>query len=52
MLTLLGLNYPASDIPKQARELYIINRIRILLDREAETSRLVSTILFAYHLSS
>ncbi|KAG4444154.1 hypothetical protein IFR05_000383 [Cadophora sp. M221] len=37
----LGLNYPASDIPKQARELYKINRIRILLDREAETSRLV-----------
>ncbi|PVH79312.1 hypothetical protein DL98DRAFT_461314 [Cadophora sp. DSE1049] len=37
----LGLNYPASDIPKQARDLYIINRIRILLDREAETSRLV-----------
>lgn len=37
----LGLNYPASDIPKQARDLYIVNRIRILLDREAETSRLV-----------
>ncbi|KAH7327487.1 putative phytochrome-like histidine kinase PHY2p [Rhexocercosporidium sp. MPI-PUGE-AT-0058] len=37
----LGLNYPASDIPVQARELYKINRIRILHDREAETSRLV-----------
>ncbi|CZT12882.1 related to phytochrome [Rhynchosporium agropyri] len=37
----LGLNYPASDIPKQARELYKINRIRILNDRDAETSRLV-----------
>ncbi|KAI6711872.1 hypothetical protein JHW43_005587 [Diplocarpon mali] len=37
----LGLNYPSSDIPKQARELYIINRVRVLHDREAETSRLV-----------
>ncbi|RKF61719.1 putative histidine kinase-group viii protein [Erysiphe neolycopersici] len=36
-----GLHYPASDIPSQARELYKINRIRILFDREAETSRLV-----------
>ncbi|PBP21157.1 Histidine kinase osmosensor [Diplocarpon rosae] len=37
----LGLNYPSSDIPQQARELYVINRIRLLHDREAETSRLV-----------
>ncbi|CAD6500859.1 BgTH12-06564 [Blumeria graminis f. sp. triticale] len=36
-----GLNYPASDIPPQARELYKVNRIRILYDRDAETSRLV-----------
>ena len=36
-----GLNFPASDIPKQARELYKINRIRILYDRDAETARLV-----------
>ncbi|POS83390.1 hypothetical protein EPUL_002640, partial [Erysiphe pulchra] len=36
-----GLHYPASDIPSQARELYKTNRIRILFDREAETSRLV-----------
>ncbi|KHJ35984.1 putative histidine kinase-group viii protein [Erysiphe necator] len=36
-----GLHYPASDIPVQARELYKTNRIRILFDREAETSRLV-----------
>ncbi|KAK0102733.1 Light-sensor Protein kinase [Cadophora gregata] len=41
LTSISGLNYPASDIPKQARDLYIINRIRILLDREAETSRLV-----------
>lgn len=36
-----GLHFPASDIPKQARELYKINRIRILYDRDAETARLV-----------
>lgn len=36
-----GLHYPASDIPAQARELYKTNPIRILFDREAETSRLV-----------
>lgn len=40
---LVGLHYPASDIPPQARELYKINRTRILYDREAETARLVST---------
>ena len=26
----LGLRYPASDIPKQARDLYLLNRIRPL----------------------
>ncbi|KAE9377288.1 hypothetical protein N431DRAFT_555517 [Stipitochalara longipes BDJ] len=36
-----GLHFPASDIPKQARELYKVNRIRILYDRDAETARLV-----------
>lgn len=40
-----GLHYPASDIPPQARELYKINRTRILHDRDAETSRLVSDVL-------
>lgn len=28
-----GLNFPASDIPKQARDLYMINRIRMLYVR-------------------
>jgi chemotaxis family two-component system sensor kinase Cph1 len=28
----LGLNYPASDIPKQARQLYLLNPLRILVD--------------------
>lgn len=38
------MHFPAADIPKQARELYIINRIRILHDRTAETARLVSAL--------
>ena len=36
-----GLNFPASDIPKQARELYKLNKVRLLYDREQETARLV-----------
>lgn len=36
-----GLNFPASDIPKQARDLYRINKVRLLYDREQETARLV-----------
>jgi light-regulated signal transduction histidine kinase (bacteriophytochrome) len=36
-----GLNFPASDIPKQARELYKINKVRMLYDRDQETARLV-----------
>ncbi|MGC9527657.1 MAG: ATP-binding protein [Limnospira sp.] len=30
--TFLGLHYPASDIPKQARELYYKNWVRIIVD--------------------
>lgn len=36
-----GLHFPASDIPAQARELYKINKVRILYDRDLQTSRLV-----------
>lgn len=36
-----GLNFPASDIPKQARDLYKVNRVRLLYDRDLETARLV-----------
>ncbi|KAF2670179.1 hypothetical protein BT63DRAFT_231307 [Microthyrium microscopicum] len=36
-----GLNFPASDIPVQARELYKVNRVRLLYDRDQETARLV-----------
>ncbi|TKA79270.1 hypothetical protein B0A49_03687 [Cryomyces minteri] len=40
-----GLNFPASDIPKQARELYKINKVRMLYDRDHETARLVCRTL-------
>ncbi|PYH49825.1 putative sensor histidine kinase/response regulator [Aspergillus saccharolyticus JOP 1030-1] len=36
-----GLHFPAADIPKQARELYRINKVRLLYDRDQLTSRLV-----------
>jgi light-regulated signal transduction histidine kinase (bacteriophytochrome) len=36
-----GLNFPASDIPKQARELYKVNKVRMLYDRDQQTARLV-----------
>ncbi|BGP13468.1 hypothetical protein JCM10213v2_001388 [Rhodosporidiobolus nylandii] len=35
-----GLNFPASDIPAQARELYRINKVRLLFDRDQPTARL------------
>ncbi|KQT69800.1 MULTISPECIES: HWE histidine kinase domain-containing protein [unclassified Aureimonas] len=35
--TFLGLNYPATDIPAQARQLYIRNQIRIISDVGAVT---------------
>ncbi|MCJ8190328.1 HWE histidine kinase domain-containing protein [Sphingomicrobium aestuariivivum] len=34
--TFLGLNYPASDIPKQARELYLRSLMRVITDVDAE----------------
>ncbi|EJD54682.1 hypothetical protein AURDEDRAFT_79671 [Auricularia subglabra TFB-10046 SS5] len=36
-----GLHFPASDIPKQARDLYAINKVRSLYDRDQPTARLV-----------
>jgi chemotaxis family two-component system sensor kinase Cph1 len=38
----LGLHYPASDIPRQARELYTKNWLRFIPDREYAASRLVA----------
>ncbi|RYY61527.1 MAG: GAF domain-containing protein [Chitinophagaceae bacterium] len=37
-----GLHYPASDIPKQARELYKVNLTRIIADVKSEPSDIVS----------
>ncbi|WP_256672608.1 ATP-binding protein [Pseudomonas sp. v388] len=36
-----GLCFPASDIPAQARELYCLNRIRVIEDATYEPARLV-----------
>jgi light-regulated signal transduction histidine kinase (bacteriophytochrome) len=36
-----GLNFPASDMPKQARELYKLNEVGMLYDRDLEMVRLV-----------
>ncbi|MES2454601.1 MAG: ATP-binding protein [Bacteroidota bacterium] len=38
----LGLHYPASDIPKQARELYKLNYTRIIADVNKESSPILS----------
>jgi light-regulated signal transduction histidine kinase (bacteriophytochrome) len=36
-----GLHFPHTDIPKQARELYIRNRFRVISDVEGSQSRIV-----------
>jgi len=36
-----GLHFPASDIPRQARELYKLNKVRLLYDRELDSARMV-----------
>ncbi|KAG6037106.1 hypothetical protein E4U41_005332 [Claviceps citrina] len=36
-----GLHFPASDIPRQARELYKVNKVRLLYDRDLESARMV-----------
>jgi chemotaxis family two-component system sensor kinase Cph1 len=38
----LGLNYPASDIPKQARELYKLNLTRIIADVNSTDASLIA----------
>lgn len=37
----LGQRFPASDIPRQARELYVLNRIRLIQDANYTPARLV-----------
>lgn len=39
--TYYGLQFPASDIPPQARELYKVNKLRLLYDRDLPTARMV-----------
>jgi chemotaxis family two-component system sensor kinase Cph1 len=39
----LGLHYPASDIPKQARELYKLNLTRIIADVNITPSKIYTT---------
>ncbi len=39
--SLLGHHYPATDIPQRARELYIRNRLRVLVDVDSEPAALV-----------
>jgi diguanylate cyclase (GGDEF)-like protein len=41
----LGMRFPASDIPSQARTLYLINRLRVLADVEAPMDALVPPLL-------
>ncbi|WP_233268875.1 ATP-binding protein [Mucilaginibacter lacusdianchii] len=40
----LGLHYPATDIPKQARELYKINLTRIISDVNTESSPILTIV--------
>ncbi|MFD2874344.1 ATP-binding protein [Mucilaginibacter ximonensis] len=40
----LGLHYPASDIPKQARELYKRNLTRLIANVHTTPSRIVTTV--------
>ncbi len=43
--SLLNHRYPASDIPQRARELYIRNRVRVLVDVHYTPSSLVPALL-------
>ncbi len=36
-----GLHFPSTDIPPQARQLYMINKVRVLFDGTQQTARLV-----------
>lgn len=39
--TLMGHHYPSTDIPQRARDLYLLNRVRVLVDVNAPASALV-----------
>ena len=38
----LGLHYPASDIPKQARQLYTLNPLRLIPDMNYQSVKIIS----------
>ena len=44
IVSYLGLRYPASDIPAQARRLYLLNTLRLKADVNAEVATLVPPI--------
>ncbi len=39
--TLMGHHYPATDIPQRARDLYLLNRVRVLVDVNAPAAALL-----------
>lgn len=41
----LGLRFPSTDIPRQARELYLTNRLRVLADVDAKMDTLIPPTL-------
>jgi len=43
--SLLGHHYPASDIPQRARALYLLNRVRMLVDVDAPQAPLMPALL-------
>ena len=43
--SLLGHHYPASDIPQRARALYLLNRVRMLVDVDAVQAPLMPALL-------
>ncbi|RZL35447.1 MAG: GAF domain-containing protein [Rubrivivax sp.] len=43
--SLLGHHYPASDIPQRARALYLLNRVRMLVDVDAVQAPLLPALL-------
>ena len=42
MESFLGLHFPASDIPRQARELYKLNLVRLIADVDSHPCRILS----------
>ncbi len=40
----LGLHYPATDIPEQARQLYKVNLTRLIADVEQEPSSIITSV--------